>query len=357
MKRTGKRIRNSLKNVLYLRWCMYEHFYSSLDRAVFKEHSRFEELLHAAFPGAAAPTDAEGQAAQAAPLFSRPQWQAMKRRLHKGRKPRRFSRAFINSQQEMADRQRECIRNLQHGKQGTITAPIPDKLPMPLCVGERVVARVDDSKGRLYTGYVLAISARSCTYRIEFDRSEFGIRTVADTDVTSAGETTYVPVSVLTKVKVHVPSAGITDKPKLRPPTTTSTEQVKSSVEGASLVSAELSRTINGGQDAAETGSIVDGLLQRAADVVTRSRDAASATPTQSSKESGSPEWASSDLALLVSSGRVLTAAGRSGIAGPQRVTPQPTPAHTVARLRSLSRGFYAGRPRWRRRSASRTFC
>jgi len=149
----------------------------------------------------------------------------MKRRLGK---PRRFSRAFIANQQEMADRQRECIRNLQHGKQGIITAPIPESLPMPLCVGERVLARVDREKNEkhtgLYAGYVLAISARDCTYRVEFDRDSIGIRTVADTDVASTGETTYVPVAVLTKVKVHVPSAGITDKPKIRAPTMTTAE-------------------------------------------------------------------------------------------------------------------------------------
>lgn len=72
--------------------------------------------------------------------MTRFQWFCVKRLL--GR-PRRFSPKFVQEQIAILNRQRALVKELQSGQQPVVDVPLPASIPAALCVGDRVLGKVD----------------------------------------------------------------------------------------------------------------------------------------------------------------------------------------------------------------------
>lgn len=75
------------------------------------------------------------------------------------------------------------------------------------------MAWIAKSKGMLYPGYILAISARDHWYRVEFERREYGILTINDTEIMPVRKVPVYPVQLLLKDRTNtvLPSVGIAE--------------------------------------------------------------------------------------------------------------------------------------------------
>jgi hypothetical protein len=199
-------LRHFVKNPSAIRWCIFEHFYSSIDRSLLKEADPFRRILKETFP----------QIAEVESLTQH-EWLHVRRAMGK---PRRFSPRFIRSERQQLDHQRDLVRLLQQGIQpsadGTELGP---NIPLPLSIGRRVLALSspvpNGPEGVVFPGYVLGICSVDKAYRVKFDASALGVQTVADTDlapVSEADQPATILVDVLLKERVHVPSAGVTER-------------------------------------------------------------------------------------------------------------------------------------------------
>jgi hypothetical protein len=152
------------------------------------------------------------------------EWFVMRRGL--GPKPRRFSPAFITSERAIVAQQRDYVRLLQQGIQPKDVdgIQIGTSIPLPLSVGRRVLAHVNHVQGGpegwIFPGFILGICSTENAYRVEFDFASLGVQTVLDTDLAPFIEPLTIPVNVLMKERVHVPSAGITERPRIHKKTT-----------------------------------------------------------------------------------------------------------------------------------------
>lgn len=135
-------------------------------------------------------------------------------------RPRRFSQAFVRSEMELLEQQRDMVRMLQQGLQPETSGniPLPQEIPLPLAMGQRVLARAPAVPGipggLIFPGYVLAICCADCAYRIEFDAPSIGVRTVSDIDVSPVKQPQMISVKELLKERIHMPSAGIAERYK-----------------------------------------------------------------------------------------------------------------------------------------------
>lgn len=144
------------------KWCMYEFFYSAIDRPWFLDSGMRRLLAHVGLG--------------ATPRLTRREWSLLRSAL--GR-PRRLSLAFLRAQRAELAAWRQRARAAQ---QAPAAEAAPDA-PRTLTVGQRVTAR-HPATGQLHDGSVLTIAA-SC-YRIQFDRRELGVELIGDVDIMPA---------------------------------------------------------------------------------------------------------------------------------------------------------------------------
>ena len=136
-------------------------------------------------------------------------------------RPRRFSPAFVKKEQYVLQQQRDLVRLLQQGIQPKDVegVEVGQNIPLPLSIGRRVLAYTNPTPGSpggwIFPGYILGINSAENAYRVEFDVPSLGIQTVKDTDLAPQKEPLSIPVNVLMKERVHVPSAGVTERPRI----------------------------------------------------------------------------------------------------------------------------------------------
>eukprot|EP00039_Didymoeca_costata_P005150 m.78897 g.78897 ORF g.78897 m.78897 type:complete len:591 (+) comp12695_c0_seq3:278-2050(+) len=239
MQEKAQHMRHFVKNPAALQWCICEHFYSTIDRAALQGSSPFLEQIREKFPKIALMEN-----------LTKFQWFYMRKAL---KRPRRFSAAFVKKEINILNQQRDVIRLLQQGVQPeTDGILLPSLIPLPLSVGRRVLARPpvlsNCPEGIVFPGFVLAICSSINAYRIEFDLPSLGVQTVPDTDLTPIINPGNIAVDVLLKERVHVPSAGIAERPRVhrRPASIHHLEQKRSPFSGGeNVMSSELETNAN----------------------------------------------------------------------------------------------------------------
>lgn len=204
-------------------------------------------------------------------------------------RPRRFSQAFIKKEQCILQQQRDLVRLLQQGIQPKDVEGIEvgQNVPLPLSIGRRVLAYTNPTLGSpggwIFPGYVLGINSAENTYRVEFDFPGLGIESVKDTDLAPQKEPLSIPVNVLLKERVHVPSAGVTERPRIHRRTTSiqNLEQKRTEFSGGNNVMSTELLTHNNEDNAARSGThlktffgIADQIAAAAADATLEPKDA-----------------------------------------------------------------------------------
>ncbi|XP_077866369.1 protein lin-9 homolog [Saccoglossus kowalevskii] len=173
-KRAAQKIGSRLKNLLKLpkayKWCIYEWFYSNVDRPLFEGENDFCVCLRENFPQLKTRK------------LSRTQW-AMIRRLMG--KPRRCSPAFFAEERSALAAKRQKVRLLQQRKVSDLSdiKDLPDEIPLPLVIGTKVTGRLRHPQDGLFTGQIDAVDTQNATYRVTFDRAGLGTHTVNDVEV------------------------------------------------------------------------------------------------------------------------------------------------------------------------------
>lgn len=156
-------------------------------------------------------------------------------------RPRRLSHRFLNAERERLTHQRhrlrklqlDLINNTQTDNDNSFDAPVPDDIPPPMVVGQRVVARYTVSTphippstyasfqpGELAPGTIIAVDLPNCRYRVKFDTWETDIGWVDDTDLMSVGPLDLVPWRPLSPPKPSSPTAPVALAPLLPCPAT-----------------------------------------------------------------------------------------------------------------------------------------
>ena len=114
--------------------------------------------------------------------LTRRQWSAVRQRIRK--RPRRFSKSFIQAQLEELEKYRDSVRKIQTGDHAE--PDFPYEVPAPIKIGAPVTAY--NKKLRvLHRGIVLTHDPEGKRYMIQFERSELGCEFCPDTEVTSHG--------------------------------------------------------------------------------------------------------------------------------------------------------------------------
>ncbi|XP_033847025.1 protein lin-9 homolog [Periophthalmus magnuspinnatus] len=178
----GLRLRNLLKLPKAHKWCIYEWFYSNIDRPLFEGDNEFCLCLKESFPNLKTRK------------LSRVEWGTIRRLMGK---PRRCSSAFFAEERTALRQKRQKIRLLQQSKLTDISncKDLPDEIPMPLIIGTKVTARLRGVHDGLFTGQIDAVDTSAATYRVTFDRSGLGTHTVPDYEVLSNEPTETMPIS------------------------------------------------------------------------------------------------------------------------------------------------------------------
>ncbi|XP_071492591.1 protein lin-9 homolog [Diadema antillarum] len=180
----GVRLKNLLKLPKAYKWCTYEWFYSNIDKALFEGENDFNICLRESFP----------QLKQR--RLTRVEWCIIRRLMGK---PRRCSPAFFEEERAALEDRRQKVRMLQHRKGQELdeseVKDLPDEIPIPLCIGTKVTARVRSPTDGLFTGQIDALDPVDASYRVTFDRQQFGTKSVPDTEVLSTEVQETVPLS------------------------------------------------------------------------------------------------------------------------------------------------------------------
>ncbi|KAI3363743.1 hypothetical protein L3Q82_001355 [Scortum barcoo] len=136
----GLRLRNLLKLPKAHKWCIYEWFYSNIDRC---------------------------------------------------------SSAFFAEERTALRQKRQKMRLLQQRKLSDVSncKDLPDEIPLPLIIGTKVTARLRGVHDGLFTGQIDAVDTSAATYRVTFDRSGLGTHTVPDYEVLSNEPNETMPIS------------------------------------------------------------------------------------------------------------------------------------------------------------------
>ncbi|KAI4895469.1 hypothetical protein NFI96_023968 [Prochilodus magdalenae] len=179
----GLRLRNLLKLPKAHKWCIYEWFYSNIDRALFEGDNDFCLCLNESFP------------CLKTRKLTRVEWSTIRRLMGK---PRRCSSAFLEEERAALNQRRQKIRLLQQRRTFTDLSDcsdLPDHIPLPLVIGTKITARLRGSLDGLFTGQIDAVDTSSSTYRVTFERSGLGTHTVPDYEVLSSEPPETMPLS------------------------------------------------------------------------------------------------------------------------------------------------------------------
>lgn len=207
------------RNWQALRWATAEFFMSSIDAPLLREAREgpqsYAALMRQSFPKLSQ-----------LEYFTQVQRSAMRRKLPR---PRRFSPALIATERARWNRRRNAMRRLQHGApigddEDIATLGMPDSIPMPLSIGQRVLAQVWTATlpttpdtvlavgcvpGTPCPGFILAVSQSTAEYCVEFDLPVLGRQMVADTDVAATGDREiYAPIGTLLAAQSRAPTSG-----------------------------------------------------------------------------------------------------------------------------------------------------
>ncbi|XP_036309499.1 protein lin-9 homolog isoform X5 [Pipistrellus kuhlii] len=136
----GFRLRNLLKLPKAHKWCIYEWFYSNIDKC---------------------------------------------------------SSAFFEEERSALKQKRQKIRLLQQRKVADLSQfkDLPDEIPLPLVIGTKVTARLRGVHDGLFTGQIDAVDTCNATYRVTFDRSGLGTHTIPDYEVLSNEPHETMPIA------------------------------------------------------------------------------------------------------------------------------------------------------------------
>lgn len=150
------------------RWCLYEWFYSGIDRLYFQQNE-FKLLLNdIGIPHV--------------DKLSRTEWAYIRGRLGK---PRRLSHRYLQEERRKLEDYREEVRNQHAGRPASTNNPALDfyleEIPAPINVGQRVLAR-HPKTGELYLGNILLKDDH--VYRVQFDDAQLGVVKIPDMYVT-----------------------------------------------------------------------------------------------------------------------------------------------------------------------------
>ncbi|XP_077443369.1 protein lin-9 homolog isoform X1 [Stigmatopora argus] len=180
--RIGLRLRNLLKLPKAHKWCIYEWFYSNIDRPLFEGDNEFCLCLKESFPNLKTRK------------LTRVEWGTIRRLMGK---PRRCSSAFFAEERTSLRQKRQKMRLLQHRKLLDVSncKDLPEEIPLPLIIGTKVTARLRGVHDGLFTGQIDAVDTSAATYRVTFDRSGLGTHNVPDYEVLSNEPNDTMPIS------------------------------------------------------------------------------------------------------------------------------------------------------------------
>uniref|UniRef100_A0AAY4B8B3 DIRP domain-containing protein n=1 Tax=Denticeps clupeoides TaxID=299321 RepID=A0AAY4B8B3_9TELE len=166
----GLRLRNLLKLPKAHKWCIYEWFYSNIDKPLFEGDNDFCLCLNESFPNLKTRK------------LTRVEWGTIRRLMGK---PRRCSSAFFAEERTALKHKRQKMRLLQQRKLTDVSLckDLPDEIPLPLIIGTKVTARLRGAHDGLFTGQIDAVDTSAATYRVTFDRNGLGTHTVPDYEV------------------------------------------------------------------------------------------------------------------------------------------------------------------------------
>ncbi|KAG8123339.1 hypothetical protein E2320_018774 [Naja naja] len=166
----GLRLRNLLKLPKAHKWCIYEWFYSNIDKPLFEGDNDFCVCLKESFPNLKTRK------------LTRVEWGKIRRLMGK---PRRCSSAFFEEERSALKQKRQKIRLLQQRKVADISQfkDLPEEIPLPLVIGTKVTARLRGSHDGLFTGQIDAVDTLNATYRVTFERTGLGTHTIPDYEV------------------------------------------------------------------------------------------------------------------------------------------------------------------------------
>ncbi|KAM6954733.1 protein lin-9 homolog [Aplochiton taeniatus] len=178
----GLRLRNLLKLPKAHKWCIYEWFYSNIDRPLFEGDNDFCLCLKESFPNLKTRK------------LTRVEWGTIRRLMGK---PRRCSSAFFVEERTALRQKRQKMRLLQQRKLWDVSncKDLPDEIPLPLIIGTKVTARLRGVHDGLFTGQIDAVDTSAATYRVTFDRNGLGTHTVPDYEVLSNEPNETMPIS------------------------------------------------------------------------------------------------------------------------------------------------------------------
>ncbi|MBN3306038.1 LIN9 protein, partial [Amia calva] len=178
----GLRLRNLLKLPKAHKWCIYEWFYSNIDRPLFEGDNDFCVCLKESFPNLKTRK------------LTRVEWATIRRLMGK---PRRCSAAFFAEERSALKQKRQKIRLLQQRKVTDVShcKDLPEEIPLPLVIGTKVTARLRGVHDGLFTGQIDAVDTSAATYRVTFDRNGLGTHTVPDYEVLSNEPHETMPIS------------------------------------------------------------------------------------------------------------------------------------------------------------------
>ncbi|XP_022089163.1 protein lin-9 homolog [Acanthaster planci] len=180
----GCRLKNLLKLPKAYKWCIYEWFYSNIDKALFSGENDFLICLRESFPQLKCRK------------LTRVEWCIIRRLMGK---PRRCSPAFFAEERAALDTKRRRLRLLQQRKSSELDTSdikdLPQEIPLPLVIGTKVTARLRYPHDGLFTGQIDAINTQNATYRVTFDRHGLGTHTIPDTEVLGTEPQDTMPLS------------------------------------------------------------------------------------------------------------------------------------------------------------------
>ncbi|KAG8443843.1 hypothetical protein GDO86_009146 [Hymenochirus boettgeri] len=178
----GYRLRNLLKLPKAHKWCIYEWFYSNIDKPLFEGDNDFCVCLKESFPNLKTRK------------LTRVEWGKIRRLMGK---PRRCSAAFFEEERSALEQKRQKIRLLQQRKVADVSQfkDLPDEIPLSLVIGTKVTARLRGHHDGLFTGQIDAVDTQNSTYRITFDRNGLGTHTIPDYEVLSNEPHETMPIT------------------------------------------------------------------------------------------------------------------------------------------------------------------
>ncbi|KAM4693616.1 protein lin-9 homolog [Discoglossus pictus] len=178
----GFRLRNLLKLPKAHKWCIYEWFYSNIDKPLFEGDNDFCVCLRESFPNLKTRK------------LTRVEWGKIRRLMGK---PRRCSASFFEEERSALENKRQKIRLLQQRKVADVSQfkELPEEIPLSLVIGTKVTARLRGMHDGLFTGQIDAVDTKNSTYRVSFDRNGLGTHTIPDYEVLSNEPHETMPIA------------------------------------------------------------------------------------------------------------------------------------------------------------------